>query len=441
MARRTLIFQVVLLAVVVFLSRVPFLRNGLGTDPDAWRVANTARSIALSGMYSYSRPPGYPFQEIFYSLMWNASPILFNAVSAIFSVVAFVFFALILSRINCRRPIFGALALVFIPVVFINSATSMDYVWALAFILGSFYFALDHKYVLAGVFLGLAIGCRLTSAGMILPVSILVYYQSTSRAKSIRTFLAWTIITGVALYIPVIHSYKLDFLTFYEHGYPFYLTIIKQTSLGVWGVLGSLAMLASAILLGVKFKEIKELFQARDPIFLASATAVAIYALIYIRLPHEAGYLIPALPFLLVILCKVGGARWFAGVCTVLIISPMFLHLDNRQLSWSGPIFQDRLSRIQSMQFTAEVLYQAAQVKENSVVLAGYYLPELEWHLYKNPREHVKFIYLATREQLIELRQQGRQIYTLPQIDNYNSDIYGVNPSDFGGVQLWPGAP
>ncbi len=163
MARRTLIFQVVLLAVVVFLSRVPFLRNGLGTDPDAWRVANTARSIALSGMYSYSRPPGYPFQEIFYSLMWNASPILFNAVSAIFSVVAFVFFALILSRINCRRPIFGAMALVFIPVVFINSTTSMDYVWALAFILGTLLLCAGSQ---------IRAGWRLSWAGNWLPAHI-----------------------------------------------------------------------------------------------------------------------------------------------------------------------------------------------------------------------------------------------------------------------------
>jgi len=202
--------------------------------------------------------------------MWDASPILFNTISAIFSAGVFIFFTLSLAKINCSKSLLGAFALVFIPVVYINSTTSIDYIWALFFVLGSFYFALDHKFILAGVFLGLAIGCRLTSAAMIVPIGILAYYQTTSRTKSILTFLAWTFIVGSIVFIPVIYVYKATFITFYEHEYPFYLTIIKKASIGSWGFLGSIAIIISGIFVLFKFREIKRLIQARDPGFLAN---------------------------------------------------------------------------------------------------------------------------------------------------------------------------
>jgi hypothetical protein len=168
-------YQVIILTFVVFLSRVPFLGDGFGTNPDGWRVADAARIIALSGHYSYSRPPGHPFQELFYSLIWDASPTMFNLITAMLSVGVFIFFYLSLAKLNFKKSLLGALALVFIPVVYINSTNSMDFIWALFFILGSFYFALDLKLALAGIFLGLAIGCRITSAAMMIPIGLLFH--------------------------------------------------------------------------------------------------------------------------------------------------------------------------------------------------------------------------------------------------------------------------
>jgi hypothetical protein len=93
-------YQVIILTFVVFLSRVPFLGYGFGNNPDGWRVANAARSIAFSGNYSFSRPPGHPFQELFYSLMWDASPTMFNVITAMFSVGVFIFFYLSLAKLT-----------------------------------------------------------------------------------------------------------------------------------------------------------------------------------------------------------------------------------------------------------------------------------------------------------------------------------------------------
>ena len=59
--------QFIFLSLVVFLSRLPFLSAGYGSEEDAWLLPLTAKNIALSGRYELSRAPGHPLQEIIYS--------------------------------------------------------------------------------------------------------------------------------------------------------------------------------------------------------------------------------------------------------------------------------------------------------------------------------------------------------------------------------------
>jgi hypothetical protein len=313
----------------------------------------------------------------------------------------------------------------------------MDYIWALFFILGSFYFALDYKLALAGIFLGLAIGCRITSAAMMIPIGLIVYYQNTSRVKSILTFLVWTIILGLTMYIPVIYSYKFNFLTFAEHGYPFYLSIIKESSLGVWGFPGSLAIIISVVFFVVRYREINNLLRARDPIILASISAIVIYLLMYLRLPHESGYLIPLLPFVILLMSKLFDTQWFIGICVILILSAFLLTLNNRQIKLAGPIFQDRQSRKELLLLTNRVLDKASRLSKNSIIVSGYYLPMLEWQLNKYPVDGVNFAYLLSANDLEDaLNNPGTQLYFLPGIDMFNKNIYDINLSDYGGKPL-----
>jgi hypothetical protein len=313
----------------------------------------------------------------------------------------------------------------------------MDYIWALFFILGSFYFALDDKLALAGIFLGLAIGCRITSAAMMIPIGLILYYQNTSWGKSILTFLVWTIIFGLTMYIPVIYSYKFNFLTFAEHGYPFYLSIIKKLSLDVWGIPGSLAIIVSIVFFGVRHRQINNLLRAKDPIILASISAIVIYLLIFLRLPVESGYLIPLLPFVILLMCKLFDTQWFTGICVILILSSLFLTLNNRQIKLAGPIFQDRQSRKELLLFSNRVLDNASRLSKNSIIVSGPYLPMLEWQLNKYPVDGVNFVYLLTSNDLENaLNNPGTQIYFLPGIDMYDKNVYDINLSDYGGRPL-----
>ncbi|NIT61732.1 MAG: hypothetical protein GWN00_37695, partial [Aliifodinibius sp.] len=160
-------------AILIFCSRLPFLSAGYGNDPDAWQMANAARHIAAMGEYRASRLPGYPIPEMVYALIWSSGPFTFNGITAFLSAVGFIFFVLILRVIRSQNYILGGLALAFSPTIFINSTNAMDYIWGLTFILGSVYFVLIDRTLIAAILLGFAIGSRITSGAMLLPLSLL----------------------------------------------------------------------------------------------------------------------------------------------------------------------------------------------------------------------------------------------------------------------------
>ena len=140
---------VALIAVVA--SRWPFLDAGYGTSPDAWRVADAARHIAQTGQYEASRLPGYPLHEIVCSLFWQGGPIALNGLSAAMSLAAALAVWLIARQLGCRDAALCALAFAATPVVFINSVSSKDYVWATAFVLWAVHAALGRHPARCGV--------------------------------------------------------------------------------------------------------------------------------------------------------------------------------------------------------------------------------------------------------------------------------------------------
>jgi len=55
--------KIALVLLIVFLTRLPFLSAGFGSDDDAWRVAVAATRLRNGKEYIPSRLPGYPVQE------------------------------------------------------------------------------------------------------------------------------------------------------------------------------------------------------------------------------------------------------------------------------------------------------------------------------------------------------------------------------------------
>ena len=200
------------LFVAVLLSRAPFLDAGYGVNIDAWRVARAARTLALTGSYEASRLPGYPVQEFLCSLLWRGGlddlgwkggPLALNAASAFFGASAVVLFALLARALGCRDYLLAAAGLGFSPLFYISSVTAKDYVWSLAFRPGFRALRLKPRPVAAGIFLGLAMGCRITYGAMALPLCLLLV-NAPGEVPPIRRIAAFGL--GAALTAGIVFS-------------------------------------------------------------------------------------------------------------------------------------------------------------------------------------------------------------------------------------------
>ncbi|HEY6866837.1 MAG TPA: hypothetical protein VI792_06250, partial [Candidatus Eisenbacteria bacterium] len=336
-------------ALVVLLSRLPFLGPGVGTDNDAWAVAGAARAIATTGVYTVSRFPGYPLHEGAAALLLAGGLGWLDAASAVMAALAAALTAVVLRRAGSRDAALGAVAFAFVPAVFIASTSGMDYLWACAGLMAALALALRGRGVAAGLALGVATGLRITSIAYVVPLA-LVCASSAPRAPR-REALALGLtaaLTAAAAYVPVALRYGPEFLSYYEPaggheqnllrfitGFatlyrlpiaPLY--VAGLASVGVWGLLGAGAL--AAALAGAALRRPPTALRSAAPpgLIPASARAVGVCRVLILRLPDDEGYLIPALPFAFVLLARGCERRVFQAFCVAILLSPFVLGVD-----------------------------------------------------------------------------------------------------------------
>jgi hypothetical protein len=464
-----------LVAALVFLVRLPFLGPGYGADPDAWRVAWAARVIATTGHYEASRFPGDPLQEFVSSLIWRGGPLALNAVTALLSAIGAGFFALTLLRLGARDGVLAALALASAPAIYLASVTAMDYVWALSFALAALDFALRGRAVLSGVLAGLAIGCRIPSAGWIVPLAMALaaVRPPGSRARDVARFCAAALGVGALAFLPALFTYGPGFLRFYQHGYPRALYVLKNASVDLWGIPGTLAIAAALVARALRGRRepgdssSHGATSDRDPgsagaapsLVAAWACGIAIYAIAYLRLPIKAFYLIPVVPFTLLLLAQLLSRRAFLFVCLALVASPWILKVsqpgkpDSLEPTsgsmalrlggqpWTldllrGPVLADHERRGLNLRYVEASLVRARRLPGESVIVAYDWLPQIRVRLGGKWEGSVEYVYLLTGSELAELRGRGVGVYDLAGAEGENVKVNGVSLRENGSRSL-----
>jgi hypothetical protein len=419
-------------AAAVLAARVPFLSAGYGLDPDAWRVVHAARHIADTGSYEASRLPGYPLQELTYSLLAQSGPVPFNAITALFSVAAFALFASIARHHGVRRWILVGLAFAFTPIVFIHGTTAMDYLWALAFVLGAYLAALHRRPTLAGALLGAAIGCRLTSSALFVPIAIVLWphggWRSAARAGSAAFAVA------LAAFSPVLRKYGLGFFAYYDDlGYPTSREVVTRATTEVWGTVGF-----AAIAIGFVLAMWTRRSRAARHELAAWAAAVVLIILAYLRLPHEAAYLIPAVPFVLLLGATALPDRAVVAGCAALIAAPFV----SAGFGWvgRGEVLKHHAERVESLREAEAIIARAAALPEPSLVIVGPHLPVFQV-LIGDRAGHARFVYAAKAGDLRRARAAGELVYVLPGQREHNRVLTGADPASVGAALLTPAGP
>ena len=433
---------------LIVLSRIPFINAGYGSEEDAWGLRYTAEQISRSGVYEVSRLPGHPLQEIIYSLIWQWGPLSFNLMTLLISSCGLFLFMLSLQELNIKQYTLAGLAVAFTPVIYINSMNAMDYMWALSFIMTAFYFLIKNKPVAVGVFLGLAVGCRITSGAMIIPF---IFYLADSEniktsLQQITLMVLSLIIVAGTLYIPVVQVYGSTFFTYYEHfDIPSFVKNTYKGTIGVWGIIGLLAMLFALGRSVTNFlkKYRGESFSTNEnKLTIFCLLVLALYIISFGRLPLKAAFMIPVIPFLILFIFQFIKPQTAIFLSIAMIISCFSLGINlsdtNRgsiessfayrmkiagQLvsidPFIGPVIADYSKQERMIHFAEEVLEKTDKLKSPSVIISGWYLNFIRV-LSGNKKSIHQFVYYVDEYEIREYIKKGNRVYYLPLQDEYN---------------------
>ena len=464
-----------ILAIIYVASRAYWLDLGYGTDPDAWRVALVADYLWNEGEYLPSRLPGYPLHEFATALFIKGGWIATNLSTVAISLAGVYVFAWLARRLDTANAGVLTIGFAFAPLLWINSVMTMDYMWALTFLLGA-YLALTYRSPsVAGISLGIAAGFRLTSLFM-LPVFWLLLFRTKSR-EQVRPLTLATIATVLIAFLPVILTYGASFLNFYDQEVQFeeFIKRLGKDGLGIVGV----SALGLALVLSLPRLRRLPTDLLRDPHVLVWVAAIVVLMVSYTRLPHEIAYLLPLFPFGLFLMARYmsRGVLVFALVAIVVsgfvdVTSPDDVIGIDRSTFTSARIGKGMLlSDIDTLknqrnfaEEVREITTERREIRKPAVVVVGFIYPELAM-LFKDEldiavleddksaisqlsdkghacdprcddRPAIEYVWLLDYDRLQRYITEGRTIYYTADAARSTFAVYGYRPGYFGGLEL-----
>lgn len=153
---------------------VAMVTSGPGNDLDVANIFRSGRSIVLHGTYTPSRAPGSPVHELIVGVLDRiGGPLLTNLASVAAAVALLVGLDRLLEGEGLSPA--GRLATLVVaanPWFLVAATSTVDYLLALALLVGGALALRQDRTVVAGVLFALSIGCRLTTAVLVAAVLV-----------------------------------------------------------------------------------------------------------------------------------------------------------------------------------------------------------------------------------------------------------------------------
>jgi hypothetical protein len=456
------------LAVVYVASRIPWLNLGYGADPDAWRVALSADHLLSHAEYLPSRLPGFPLEELVTVPLVRAGWIWTNLSTVLVSLAGVYLFARLLAEL--KLPAKGVLtfAFAFTPLLWINSMITMDYMWSLALILGSYLALIRQRPLLAGVLVGLAIGFRLTAFW---PAFAFIFWLwREKRLRAAVPFAGAMVVTSLVAYSPVLATYGLRMFNFYDAKVSLagFLKLLGKDTLGV---VGAVAVLGGIALSLPRLKRLPADFLANSHVALWVAVPVLVFGS-FTRLPHEVAYLIPLFPFGFFLMARYFSRPVLVAVALLIVVAG-FVDITspgddevNKQTFTSaqigaGMMLADHDTMDSQRAFANDLA--AAAIPPHSVVFAGTIFPQfammnrdrLELGILERDRgaismltdrgetvdtaKDIHYVWLLKWDAFEAFRQQGYEFYYVYDAEGGNAGVFHFRPAYFGATEILAG--
>jgi len=459
------------LGIFYFGSRIYWLDLGYGTDPDAWRVALTADYLWTDHKYWPSRLPGYPLHEFVTAGAVKWGWVWANLSTVFISLVGVYLFAWLAKKLEVSNRGALVLAYSFAPLLWINSVMTMDYMWALTFMLAAYLALMYRAPTAAGFGLGIAAGFRFTSLFMLLPFWLLLW-RSRQRGD-IRPLTTTAIVTTLLVYTPVLMEYGVDFLNFYDQQVPLEEFMRRLGKDGL-GIIGSLALLIAVVLSAQRLRRFPgDLL--RDPHVLTWTAAIVVVFFSYTRLPHEIAYLVPLFPFGLFLMARYMSRGVLAATLAVIVIAG-FVDITSPEDTGGieastftsarigkGMLLSDIETLRNQMDFAHELRELTTTnptLQRPAVVITGFIYPEFvmlyrdeltaavlekdhqaisqlsDKGIARDEGQNIEYVWLLEYDDFQRLKDEGKQIYYTADAARSTYAVYGYRPGYFGALEL-----
>jgi hypothetical protein len=344
----------------------------------------------------------------------------------------------------------AGLALASVPVVYVASSTSMDYVWALGGLMASACALTRERRVLAGILLGLAIGCRITTVVFGLPLAVLAVAGAPRgrRARAALALLAPAAVVALLAYAPVLAQarWSFDVVSFLRYqgeriaGFapsPAEFTL-RRATLEVWGALGCSALVLGGLAVALpRLRRTGGLGASlRDPLALSALVAVPLGLALFLRLPHEAAYLIPCVPFVLWLYAALLRPRAFACLCLALLPAAWIDWSDGAMRG--GAVPSEHRARRDDARFTQRALDELRALERPAKVAAGRWYMKLEQQGAGRAIGWAEIVMNVRDEtQVAVYRQRGFELYYVPGAEDDNLLHVGFDLTTHGFAPLF----
>ncbi|PIZ69574.1 MAG: hypothetical protein COY19_01680, partial [Candidatus Marinimicrobia bacterium CG_4_10_14_0_2_um_filter_48_9] len=243
----------------------------------------------------------------------------------------------------------------------------------------------------------------------------------------------------------VINRYGPAFFNYYHQQYPSpYIMIYHIYKL--FGVLGSVA-----IALGIFFIYRDRNLKISSPgnenqnnlkaLSITCVAAIFIYLLAYLYFPDQAGYLIPIIPFLLLLLQMKITVRHYRILLMLFLLSPFLVGIQKgsgiklgpyeSHFTLKGPTLINRELRLDRKKKLTEIIVSAQNLNDATKIVTASYYPLFQYATRLNPKLEGKFVGFMSRSDYN--RDSLFTIYYLiDDVAEYNKTVTGFSLKNQG---------
>jgi hypothetical protein len=307
-------------------------------------------------------------------------------------------------------------------------------------------------------------GCRITTGIFLLPWILLIWNTFSWKEWIIACIKIClpAVGIGIAFYIPAYNVYGAEFFDYSDQfPYPPVAKIIYKSTIGVFGLLGILALVY--LKAGWLFRKDKSAVNVPvlfSPQRLTTVLLIiiALHIVSYLRLPQKSGYMLPIVPFVIMLAILHCGKKQLRIATFLFVLSPFLMSInltdslrgaEHSSLSVvfraagqeifldpvSGPIFAEQTKRKNKMEYCEAIKRTIHQSQGKDVIICGWWYNELLTDYLPGMPNYVgpcksELLFYKECSQLQELRNIGHRIYYLPEQNLYNDQMFGQNCTD-----------